>query len=81
MWNQADPIQQQLLTSLAPNPDGLSKLALAQQHTDLNITDLETALTTLERHDVIKPITEDHYQIRVELFRSWVIRSHTSMES
>lgn len=73
VWQQAaeSPIgQQQVLRALAPHADGLSRQDIAQA-TGLSLADVNNAVSTLIRHDVV---AENHGKIHiiVELFRRWV---------
>ncbi|MBC1237052.1 ATP-binding protein [Nostoc sp. 2RC] len=64
--------QQTIVQLLAPYPDGLSLDTLAQS-TGMNDADLQKALNTLKRHDVVEE-TQGKWRIMVELFRRWVLR-------
>jgi len=64
--------QQTIVQLLAPHPDGLSLDTLAQS-TGMNDADLQKALNTLKRHDVVEE-TQGKWRIMVELFRRWVLR-------
>ncbi|MFN6436649.1 MAG: AAA family ATPase [Nostoc sp. DedSLP01] len=75
VWGQAArgaEGQQAIVRVLAPHPEGLSLDALAQS-TGMNDADLEKALNTLKRHDVVEE-TQGKWRIMVELFRRWVLR-------
>ncbi|WP_445631381.1 ATP-binding protein [Nostoc sp. DSM 114167] len=75
VWGQAArgaEGQQAIVQVLAPHPEGLSLDALAQS-TGLNDTNLQEALNTLKRHDVVEE-TQGNWQIMVELFRRWVLQ-------
>jgi hypothetical protein len=75
VWGQAARDaggQQTIVQLLAPYPDGLSLDTLAQS-TGMNDADLQKALNTLKRHDVVEE-TQGKWRIMVELFRRWVLR-------
>ncbi|PHK38601.1 ATPase [Nostoc linckia z15] len=75
VWGQAARDaggQQTIVQLLAPHPDGLSLDTLAQS-TGMNDADLQKALNTLKRHDVVEE-TQGKWRIMVELFRRWVLR-------
>ncbi|MHC5938836.1 AAA family ATPase [Nostoc sp.] len=75
VWGQAArgaEGQQAIVQLLAPHPEGLSLDALAQS-TGMNDTNLQEALNTLKRHDVVEE-TQERWRIMVELFRSWVLQ-------
>ncbi|MBN3894936.1 MAG: helix-turn-helix domain-containing protein, partial [Nostoc sp. NOS(2021)] len=75
VWGQAargGEGQQVILQVLAPHPEGLSLDALAQS-TGLNDSNLQEALNTLKRHDVVEE-TQGSWRIMVELFRRWVLQ-------
>lgn len=75
VWGQAArgaEGQQAIIQLLAPHPEGLSLDALAQS-TGMNDADLQEALNTLKRHDVVEEI-QGSWRIMVELFRSWVLQ-------
>ncbi len=75
VWGQAArgaEGQQVILQVLAPQPEGLSLDALAQS-IGMNDTNLQEALNTLKRHDVVEE-TQGSWQIMVELFRRWVLQ-------
>ncbi|MGB5635858.1 MAG: ATP-binding protein, partial [Waterburya sp.] len=74
VWGQAaqdTPGQQEIITALAPHPQGLTKDKLATE-TGLDTEIIERAIAILIRHDVIEK-KNDNYRIIVELFRRWVI--------
>ena len=74
VWGQAAQGatgQQEIIQALAPHPQGLSKDNLISE-IDLDAEMLETAIATLERHDVIEQ-KDANYRIIVELFRRWVL--------
>ena len=74
VWGQAAqdaPGQQEIITALAPYPQGLTKDTLATE-TGLDAEIMDKAIAILIRHDVIKK-ENDNYRIIVELFRRWVI--------
>ena len=74
VWGQAAqdaPGQQEIITALAPHPQGLTRDKLAAE-TRLDGKIIEKAIAILLRHDVIEE-KNDHYRIIVELFRQWVI--------
>ncbi|MEH2256781.1 AAA family ATPase [Nostoc sp.] len=75
VWGQAArgaEGQQAIVQVLAPHPEGLSLDALAQS-TGMNDADLQEALNTLKRHDVVEE-TQGSWRIMVELFRRWVLQ-------
>ncbi|MBD2514169.1 ATP-binding protein [Nostoc sp. FACHB-973] len=75
VWGQAArgaEGQQAIVQVLARHPEGLSLDALAQS-TGMNDGDLQEALNTLKRHDVVEE-TQGKWRIMVELFRRWVLR-------
>ncbi|MGF1936870.1 MAG: AAA family ATPase [Nostoc sp. ChiQUE02] len=75
VWGQAARSvegQQAILRVLAPHTEGLSLDALAQS-TNMNNADLQEALNTLKRHDVVEE-TQGSWRIIVELFRRWVLQ-------
>ncbi|MEH2341039.1 MULTISPECIES: helix-turn-helix domain-containing protein [unclassified Nostoc] len=75
VWGQAArgaEGQQVILQVLAPHLEGLSLDALAQP-TGMNNADLQEALNTLKRHDVVEE-TQGNWRIMVELFRRWVLQ-------
>ena len=72
IWNQAmqhPPGQTDILCALAPHPSGLSIAEL--QYQCPHIPDLQPALDTLKRHDVVAE-TEERWYIQVELCRRWI---------
>ncbi|MEH2136415.1 ATP-binding protein [Nostoc sp.] len=75
VWGQAvrgADGQQAIVQVLAPYPEGLSLDALAES-TGMNDTNLQQALNTLKRHDVVEEI-QGSWRIMVELFRRWVLQ-------
>nr|MDZ8017322.1 ATP-binding protein [Nostoc sp. SerVER01] len=75
VWGQAArgaEGQQAIVEVLAPHPEGLSLHTLAQS-TGMKDADLQEALNTLKRHDVVEEI-QGRWRIMVELFRRWVLR-------
>ncbi|WP_189525263.1 AAA family ATPase [Nostoc sp. 'Peltigera membranacea cyanobiont' 232] len=75
VWGQAArgaKGQQAIVRVLAPHPEGLSLDALARS-TGMNDHDLQEALNTLKRHDVVEE-TQGSWRIMVELFRRWVLQ-------
>ena len=75
VWGQAArgaEGQQVILQVLAPQPEGISLDVLAQS-TGMNDADLQEALNTLKRHDVVEE-TQGSWRIMVELFRRWVLQ-------
>jgi len=73
VWGQAArgaPGQQEVLRSIAPHPEGLDINTLAEI-TGMNETNLQQALNSLTRHDVVLEM-DGKWQIIVELFRVWV---------
>jgi hypothetical protein len=75
VWGQAARSaggQQAILQLLSPYPQGLSLDALTQS-TGMNDADLQEALNTLKRHDVVEE-TQGNWRIMVELFRRWVLQ-------
>jgi hypothetical protein len=78
VWGQAgennDHTQQIILTHLAKYPQGLNVNDLVEL-TGINETDLHKALDTLKRHDVVE--NQGRWKIIVELFRRWVVKTHS----
>jgi hypothetical protein len=78
VWGQAgennDHTQQVILIHLAKYPQGLSLNDLVEL-TRIDESNLQTALDTLTRHDVIAE-NQGRWRIIVELFRRWVEKSH-----
>ncbi|MCC5635048.1 hypothetical protein LC593_04115 [Nostoc sp. CHAB 5844] len=75
VWGQAAQDvdgQQEILRVLAPHLEGLSFDALAQS-TGMNNNNLQAALDTLKRHDVVEE-TEGRWRIIIELFRRSVVK-------
>lgn len=75
VWGQAARgagDQQAIIQLLAPHPEGLSLDVLAQS-TGMNDANLQEALNTLKRHDVVEE-TQGSWRIMVELFRRWVLQ-------
>ncbi len=73
VWAQAGhdaPGQHNLLTALAPYPDGLV-LGDLQTAAGLDSATFSAALDTLEGHDVVR-LSDGSAQIIVEMFRRWV---------
>ena len=73
VWDQAArgaPGQQEILRAIAPHPEGLDINTLAEI-TGMNETDLQPALNSLIRHDVVWE-RDGKWRIIVELFRVWV---------
>jgi len=73
VWGQAArgaPGQQEVLRSIAPHREGLDINTLAEI-TGMNETNLQQALNSLTRHDVVWEI-DCKWRIIVELFRVWV---------
>jgi len=73
VWGQAArgaPGQQEILRAIAPHPEGLDINTLAEI-TGMNETNLQPALNSLIRHDVVWEI-DGKWRIIVELFRLWV---------
>lgn len=74
VWGQAgennDNTQQVILSHLAKSPQGLSLNELVEL-TGIDESNLQTALDTLNRHDVIVE-NQGRWIIIVELFRRWV---------
>lgn len=73
VWGQAArgaPGQQEVLRAIAPHPEGLDINTLAEI-TGMNETNLQPALNSLIRHDVVWEI-DGKWRIIVELFRVWV---------
>ncbi|KST68292.1 AAA family ATPase [Mastigocoleus testarum] len=76
VWGQAArgvSQQQKILKALAFQPQGLSIENLVTA-TDIIESDLQKALKTLKRHDVVAQ-KDDSWQIIVELFRLWLLKS------
>lgn len=76
VWDQAArgaKGQQQILTALAPHKqEGLTLPALSDA-TGIDTPEMQTALETLERHDVVKRDGDNRWQIAVELLRRWLL--------
>lgn len=73
VWGQAArgaPGQQEILRAIAPHREGLDINTLAEI-TGMNETNLQPALNSLIRHDVVWEI-DGKWRIIVELFRVWV---------
>jgi hypothetical protein len=73
VWDQATrgaPGQQEILRAIAPHPEGLDINTLAEI-TGMNETNLQPALNSLIRHDVVWEI-DGKWRIIVELLRVWV---------
>jgi ATPase domain predominantly from Archaea len=73
VWGQAArgaPEQQDVLRAIAPHREGLDINTLAE-FTGMNETNLQQALNSLIRHDVVWE-TDGKWSIIVELFRVWV---------
>ncbi|WP_228051620.1 helix-turn-helix domain-containing protein [Sphaerospermopsis aphanizomenoides] len=66
--------EQVILSHLAKSPQGLSLNDLVEL-TGIDESNLQTALDTLTRHDVIAE-NQGRWKIIVELFRLWVEKSH-----
>jgi hypothetical protein len=78
VWGQAGEngnTQQVILSHLAKSPQGLNLNDLLEL-TGIDEGNLQTALDTLNRHDVIAE-NEGRWIIIVELFRRWVEKSHS----
>jgi len=79
VWGQAgennDHIQQTILIHLAKDTTGLNVNELIEL-TGIDETDLQKALETLKRHDVIGE-NQGYWRITVELFRRWVFKSYS----
>lgn len=75
VWDQAAQGakgQQKILTALAPHQkEGLTLAALGDA-TGIDTPEMQTALETLERHDVVKE-NDNRWQIAVELLRRWLL--------
>ncbi|MEB3149789.1 MAG: ATP-binding protein, partial [Sphaerospermopsis sp.] len=77
VWGQAGEngnTEQVILSHLAKSPQGLSLNDLVEL-TGIDESNLQTALDTLTRHDVIAE-NQGRWRIIVELFRRWVEKSH-----
>lgn len=77
VWLQAAqgvPHQQTIVKTLAPHTPGLSLEEIARQ-TNLDNSNIQPALETLRRHDVVEE-KERRWRIIVELFRRWVLQEH-----
>ncbi|MEH2292064.1 hypothetical protein [Nostoc sp.] len=75
VWGQAArgaDGQQTIIQVLPPHPEGLSLDVLAQS-IGMNDPNLEEALNTLKRHDVVEQ-NQGSWRIMVELFRRWVLQ-------
>jgi hypothetical protein len=73
VWGQAArgaPGQQEVLRAIAPHREGLDINTLAEI-TGINETNLQQALNSLTRHDVVLEM-DGKWHIIVELFRLWV---------
>ncbi len=73
VWGQATegtPGQQEILKALAPHLKGMNFKRLSEA-TGMDEMSLQEALTTLDRHDVVRE-SDGCYCISVELFRRWV---------
>ncbi len=73
VWEQAaevDEVQPEILKTLAPAPDGLTRSELAAQ-TVFSNNELDDALKVLENHDVLKK-QGDRITYTVELMQRWV---------
>jgi hypothetical protein len=73
VWGQAAraaPGQQEILRAIAPHREGLDINTLAEI-TGMNETNLQQALNSLTRHDVVLEM-DGKWRIIVELFRVWV---------
>ncbi|HCQ19985.1 MAG TPA: ATPase, partial [Anabaena sp. UBA12330] len=79
VWGQAgennDHIQKTILIHLAKDTIGLTVNELIEL-TGIDETDLQKALDTLKRHDVIGE-NQGYWRITVELFRRWVFKSYS----
>jgi hypothetical protein len=79
VWGQAgennDHTQQAILKELAKNTAGLTINELVEL-TGINESKLNEAVETLKRHDVIVE-NQGRWIIIVELFRRWVVKSHS----
>ncbi|MEM7556558.1 MAG: ATP-binding protein [Cyanobacteria bacterium P01_A01_bin.84] len=74
VWGQAaqdTPGQRAIIIAVAPHPQGITKDELISV-TGLIREQINAAIATLERHDVIQEL-EGNYRIIVELFRRWVM--------
>ena len=74
VWNQAAqdaPGQQAVLKVLASKVEGRAQSEIRRQ-TNLSPAEIDQALKTLQRHDVVKS-EEDRWRIIVPLFRQWVL--------
>lgn len=74
VWNQASqdaPGQQAILKVLASKVKGSAQSEIRRQ-TNLSPTEIDQALKTLQRHDVVKA-EEGKWRIIVPLFRQWVL--------
>ena len=74
VWNQARQGargQQEILTALAPEREGLEIEALGER-VEREPASLLAALDTLARHDVVEE-KDGRWQIAVELFRRWLL--------
>jgi hypothetical protein len=78
VWGQAgennDNTQQVILSHLAKSPQGLNLNDLVELM-GIDESNLQKALDTLKRHDVIEE-NQGRWRIIVELFRRWVKKSH-----
>ncbi|MEO0834438.1 MAG: ATP-binding protein, partial [Cyanobacteria bacterium J06642_3] len=74
VWGQASQDatgQPEIITALAPHPQGMTKDELISV-TNLTVEQINQAIATLQRHDVIQEL-EGKHRIIVELFRRWVM--------
>ena len=74
VWSQAAqdaPGQQAVLKVLASKVEGSAQSEIRRQ-TNLSPTEIDQALKTLQRHDVVKA-EEGNWKIIVPLFRQWVL--------
>jgi hypothetical protein len=80
VWNQAAqdaPGQQAILKALADVEGGRSHSEL-HRFTRLSSSEMEQAIATLQRHDVIA-LRENKWKIIVPLFRQWVSDHHRNL--
>lgn len=76
IWGQADqgpPTQHAVLNVLAQSKTSLPSKEIARQ-TESSLAEIEAALETLARHDVIKEEDDGRWHFTVELMRRWVLQ-------
>jgi DNA-binding transcriptional ArsR family regulator len=77
VWRQAETSepsgQTAVLGALALVKTGLPAREIARR-TDISLTEVESALKTLARHDVIQEEEDGRWRFTVELMRRWVLQ-------